>query len=101
MTGSNTSVGALAVELAENRNPYSISGFHREVGRGSHSEAAESEVNQSGVHWARVVSGLGNELLAALELSTPLSYPFVQGSLWVVKSKKRDAQNFPKRTYPN
>lgn len=62
MTGSNTSVRALAAELAEDRNPYSISGFHREVGRGSHSEAAESEVSQSGVHWARVVSGLGKEL---------------------------------------
>lgn len=59
MTGSNTSVRALAAELAEDRNPYSISGFHREVGRDSHSEAAESEVSQSGVYWARVVSGLG------------------------------------------
>lgn len=74
VTGSNASVRALAAELAENRNPCSISGFHREVGKGSHSEAAEREASQGGMCWARVVLGSGNGFLAALgpQLTSPV-----------------------------
>lgn len=92
MTGSGASVGGgggAAAELAENRNPCSISGFHREVGRGSRSEAAEGEASQSGMHWPRVVAGLGSGLPAASgpqHTSLPL---FCPGKALGGKSRKR------------